>query len=200
MSSLQSYSAFPTGGGNNYVSPSQLSEIFLKSYTVSNGVASINISDALFKLATYKTIHIRINNLTNTATTGYLGGGPYKNDALVAGGYYYSAEGISSTAATGWVTGSATPASISTLYSSLQLTPSGLDFSNGIGQIDIYLTRQGMTFEMHNLTLGGARRVRSTITYSTAQTNPLSTDYFGLNLGLSSGTFTGGTVNVYGVQ
>jgi hypothetical protein len=201
MSSLQSYSAFPTGGGSNYVSPSQISEIFLKSYTVSSGVTGINISDPLFKLATYKTIHIRINNLTTSgATSTYLGGGPYKNNALVSGLHYYSVEGISSNTVTAYSTSSGTPVDINTIYAYLQSTPSNIDFSNGIGQIDIYLTRQGMTFEAHMASSGNSRRLRGTVTYPTMQTNPAASDYFGLNLGLGSGTFTNGTVNVYGVQ
>lgn len=199
MSSLQGYNPF---GGNQYLTPSQVPEIFLKTYTVSSGVASFNISDPAFRLDTYKTIHIRINNLNNTTSSGYIGGGPYKNNAIVSGGAYaYSVEGISTATATGWAASTTAPSSITNIYSSLQLTPSSLSFLNGIGQIDIYLTRQGMTFEMHTSQTGsGLRRLRSTVTYPTIQTNPLPTDYFGLNLGLSSGTFTGGTVNVYGVQ
>ena len=201
MSSLQSYNAFPIGGGSNYVSPSQLSEIFLKSYTVASGVSSITISDALFKLSTYKTIHVRFNNLTTTgATSTYLSGGPFKNDAVVSGVYYVSYEGISSTTATGFGSNNTTPTTIANINANIQLTPSGVSFASSIPQIDIYLTKSGMQFEYHHYDQSNNRRYRTTVSYATAPQTFGATDFAGMILGFGTGTFTGGTVSVFGVQ
>lgn len=198
---LTVYTPFPVGGTS--VSPADLSEVFLKSYTVASGVSSITISDALFKLSTYKSIHVRFNNLTTSgATSTYINGGAFRNDLVVSGGAYTSSvEGISSTTATGWTTSSGTPTTVANIPSFTQLSPSGMDFSQGIQQMDIYLTRTGLTCEFHAPSSSNSRRVRSTSVYpGTVPLAVSSSDYFGAIIGMNGGTFTGGTVSVFGVQ
>lgn len=197
---LTVYTPFPAN-----VTPlttADLSEVFLKSYTVASGVSSITISDALFKLSTYKTIHIRFNNLTTTgATSSRLDGGMFRNDAVVTGGAYTgSFEGITSTTATGYNTNSFTPSTIASFVGSMLMSASGTSFAQGIQQLDIYLTRSGMTFEYHLFDNTNSRRFRGTVSYPGAPLTVSSTDYFGVIIGFSTGTFTGGTVSVFGVQ
>ena len=177
----------------------QLSEILLASYNVANGVSSITISDALFKLSTYKAIHVRFTNLgTSGATSTYLSGGAFKNDAPVSGTYYSSYEGISSATATGWSTNSATPTTLLGI-TNLQISRSGLNFSNGISQIDVYINPMGLTIEFHNQDQTNSSRNKGTQSYPSRQTFS-STDSTGMILALGNGTFTGGTVSVFGVQ
>lgn len=195
---LTVYTPFPAGGTS--VSPSDLSEVFLKSYTVASGVSSITISDALFKLSTYKTIHVRFNNLTTSASSTYLGGGALKNDLPATSTYYSTYEAISTTTATGW--GTSTGSSLTTaasIASSIQLSRTGQNFSNGISQIDVYINPMGLTIEFHNQDQANAWRNRATQSYASRQTFS-SSDYTGMILALGTGTFTGGTVSVFGVQ
>ena len=196
---LTVYTPFPAGGTS--VSPADLSEVFLKSYTVASGVSSITISDALFKLSTYKTIHVRFNNLTTTgATSTYIAGGALKNDVAATSTYYSTYEAISTTTATGW--GTSTGSSVTTpasILSSIQLSRAGQSFANGISQIDVYINAMGLTIEFHNQDQTNAWRNRATQSYASRQTFT-SSDYTGMILGLGSGTFTGGTVSVFGVQ
>ena len=199
MAALSAYNALPVAGAT-YATTSQISEIFLKSYTVGSGVTGITISDALFNLATYKTIHVRFNNVTTSgATTTYLGGGPLKNGALISGTYYGTFEGVSSSTATGWGVGSYTPATIVSLVN-LQLTPNSLTFAGSIPQIDIYINKNGMQFEMHYYDLSNSRRLSATVSYATTPQTFTAADFTGMFLGVASGTFTGGTVSVFGVQ
>jgi hypothetical protein len=197
---LSVYTAFPATGGTPAY-PSQLSEIWLKSYTVGSGATSITVSDALFNLSTYSAIHVVFSNLTTTgATATTLNGGAFKNDtAITSGANISTIEGISSATATGWTTNSFTPTTVVSLAASLQLTPSGQNFANGISKIDVYINPMGMTMEFHNQDFTNARRIRSTVSYPSRQTFT-SIDYAGMILGISNGSFTGGTVNVYGVK
>lgn len=197
---LSVYTPFPAGGAQP-VTPADLSEVFLKSYTVSSGVSSITISDALFKLSQYKTIHVRFNNLTTTgATNARFDGGMFRNDAIVSGTYTGSFEGITSTTATGYTTNSFAPSSIASFVGSMPMSASGTNFAQGIQQLDIYLTRSGMTFEYHLSNNTNSRRFRGTVQYPDAPLTISSNDYFGVIIGFGSGTFTGGTVSVFGVQ
>lgn len=196
--SLKLYNAFPPSSAQN-ATQGQLSEIWLKSYTVASGVTNITISDALFNLSTYSSIHVVFSNLTTTgASSATMQGGAFKNDAIVNGTNYSSIEGISSATATGWTTSSVTPSSITSL-TGLSLTPGGLDFSNGISKIDVYINPMGMTMEFHNQSQSNARRIRSTFSYPSRQTFT-SSDYTGMIIAINTGSFTGGTVNVYGVK
>lgn len=198
---LSVYTPFPEEGVQPVI-PADLSEIFLKSYTVANGVSSITISDALFKLSQYKTIHVRFNNLTTTgATSSTLWGGSFKNDAVISGAYSSSWEAISSSTATGYSTSSLTPSSIANL-GTLQISSGNLNFSSGFQQLDILITRSGMEYQFNLYDTGNnGRRASGTVVYPTPlPTTVNQNDYFGVIIGLGTGTFTGGTVSVFGVQ
>lgn len=185
-----------TTGSGAVLTTSDLSEVFLKSYTVASGVSSITISDALFKLSTYKTIHVRFNNLTTTgATSSTLYAMPYKNGSAVSGTYNVTSEGISSSTATGFSTASFTnpsSASISTGFS--------ISFASGVPQVDVILSKNGLSSQFDNFSGGAYRRYRATVVFPSEVQTFTSSDYAGMILGLSTGTFTGGTVSVFGVQ
>lgn len=197
MSQLTSYT--PLTFSSASLPKNEASEVLLKTYNISSGVSTITISDASFKLTTYKAIHVRLNNITSTGTTNArLFGGLLKNNDVVVTQYYSNGEAISSSTATGWFTSSVAVTTTANL-GSVDLSPA-LTFTTGTGQIDIYLNDLAMQVNYHHTDATNSRRIGATVTFSAGKIPFTSSDYVGMLLGFSTGTFTGGTVSVYGVQ
>lgn len=192
MTTLSTYSAF-RGDSNTSPTISQIPEKLLKSYTIANGVATVSINDACFSLSTYKAIHVRGTNITMSGTAQDFCGLPYKNGAIVSGSYTYTRDNPTSATATGWGTSSITTLANSPLTASIVAT------AQPIGQLDCYLTTKGMTATVDVYNTTNSQRNRSTYCFPSFPVSFTSTDYIGMILGFSStGTFTGGTIDVYG--
>jgi hypothetical protein len=191
MTALSAYTAI--GGTGSTLSASQIPEILLQTYTVLSGVTSITVSETAFKLTNYKAIHVRFNNITTSgATSSVLYGYPIKNGTAVSGSYLSTLDSINSTTATGWTTNnSATP-------SDMRLTATGQDFSTGIPELNIYLNNAGMSSNIDVYNGLNSRRANTTVIYPSSPQAFSSSDYTGVIIGLNGGTFTGGTISVYG--
>lgn len=188
MSSLQSYNPF---GGSQYLTPSQVPEKLLKSYTIASGATSITISDSAFSLTTYKGIHVRINNPRGTLTSGSFRGLPIKNGDAVSGTYYITSDAPSSTTATGWATTSSTG-------TVMPLNSTAMNLTNRVSQIDLYLSQNGCTYSFDAFQSNASVRYKGTISFPSFSQTFTSSDYIGFIFAVSAETFTGGTIDVYG--
>lgn len=173
----------------------QLSQIGLKTYTVANGVSSITISDTSFNLSAYKAIYVRFNNLTMAnASNSSIYAAPLFNGSQPSGSYTTLLESVSSSTQTGW------EAATQTTPSACRVTPLSLNFQNIIPQVDISLNSSGLSFNSNSSTGTSSRIFRAVVNFPTSPTTFTQNDYIGVIIGLSAGTFTGGTVSVFGVQ
>jgi hypothetical protein len=209
MSSLQSYSAFPAGGGSNYASPSQLPEILLYNTTLTNGTASLTLSNTAFTFSTYNRIHVRLTGVTFAASaspTGWWYGiQGMKSNANITGTHGYTYEGNTSATATGWAS-STTPIT-TTPFPLLQVNGSGVSKTSYTPQLDIYIDKWGiemLELSIDSLGTSPMYHKRGYLTFPSGSI-ATTTDYAGLILNLQGGagsglTWAGGNVNVYGVK
>jgi hypothetical protein len=185
---LQPYNALLPYGSSD-LKPSQIPEILISRYTIANGTTSITISDPAFNLTNYKGIHVRVNNPRGSSTSAGFTGLPIKNGVAVSGTYNATVD--ASAATTGYGTQSST--------GSLLSIGGGLNLTNAVSKIDFYLSVNGLTYLFDVFTGSTSVRRRGTINFPTPLPQSFTaSDFIGLTFGVDTGTFTGGTIDVYG--